>query len=61
VEVSVSNRLPIHTSYQTAWVDNLEKIHIINVVYHCDIKLAEILFASTESKVGINSNISDNE
>lgn len=37
VEVSVSNRLPIHTSYKIAWVDNLDKIHIISKVYHCDI------------------------
>ena len=32
VEVSVSRRLPIHTSYQTDWVDNSGKNHIINVV-----------------------------
>jgi hypothetical protein len=42
-------------------VDNLGKSHIINVVYDCDKKLAEILFASTNSKIGINSNISENE
>jgi len=42
-------------------VDNLGKSHIINVVYDCDIKLAEILFASTNSKIGINSYISYNE
>ena len=42
-------------------VDNLEKIHIINVVYDCDKKLAEILFASTNSKIGLNINISYNE
>ena len=42
-------------------VDKLGKSHIINVVYDCDIKLAEILFASTNSKIGINSYISYNE
>jgi murein L,D-transpeptidase YcbB/YkuD len=42
--VKISSPLPVHITYQTAWVDNNEKIHFNSDVYGRDKKIAEIFF-----------------
>lgn len=48
--VSISSPLTIHITYQTAWVDNEGTVHFNSDVYGRDMILAEILFASRETR-----------
>ena len=55
--VSISSPLPIHITYQTAWVDNVGTIHFSGDVYGRDAILAKILFASPGKTAGRSNNI----
>jgi murein L,D-transpeptidase YcbB/YkuD len=55
--VSISSPLPIHITYQTAWVDNVGTIHFSSDVYGRDEILAKILFASPSNTADRFNNI----
>jgi murein L,D-transpeptidase YcbB/YkuD len=55
--VSISSPLPIHITYQTAWVDSVGTIHFSSDVYGRDEILAKILLASPGKAAGRFNNI----
>jgi len=59
--VNITSPLLVHITYQTVWVDNQGTIRFNSDSYGRDRKLAEILFAETDTAAGSASNKSINE
>ena len=56
--INISSPLPVHITYQTAWIDKSGTINYSYDVYGRDRKLAEILFASKDKTADPVNNIS---